>query len=104
MARAKERMQDRVGGSKIVVLASHSTGMLRDICNTGIVMEQGRLVHLGEIGSALEVYHRLMAELREQQESGLEQPGPIECKAYRSEERRVGNAWVGTSESEGAPD
>src|SRR3546814_5721862 len=30
MARAKERMQDRVGGSKIVVLASHSTGMLRD--------------------------------------------------------------------------
>src|SRR3546814_12840520 len=40
------------------------------------------LVHLGEIGSALEVYHRLMAELREKQESGLEQPGPIECKAY----------------------
>src|SRR3546814_15399109 len=75
-------MQDRVGGSKIVVLASHSTGMLRDICNKGIVMEQGRLVHLGEIGSALEVYHRLMAELREKQESGLEQPGPIECKAY----------------------
>src|SRR3546814_9735567 len=27
-------------------------------------------------------YHRLMAELREKQESGLEQPGPIECKAY----------------------
>src|SRR3546814_2891182 len=48
MARAKERMQDRVGGSKIVVLASHSTGMLRDICNKGIVLEHGRLVHLGE--------------------------------------------------------
>src|SRR3546814_10133796 len=56
--------------------------MLRDICNKGIVLEHGRLVHLGEIGSALEVYHRLMAALREKQESGLEQPGPIECKAY----------------------
>src|SRR3546814_994553 len=82
MARAKERMQDRVGGSKIVVLASHSTGMLRDICNKGIVLEHGRLVHLGAIGSALEVYHRLIAEWREKQEFGLEQPGPIECKAY----------------------
>src|SRR3546814_12451748 len=75
-------MQDRVGGSKIVVLASHSTGMLRDICNKGIVMEQGRLVHLGEIGSALEVYHRLMDELLDKQASGLAPPCPIECHAY----------------------
>src|SRR3546814_2228520 len=33
MRKAKERMQSRLGGSKIVVLASHSTGLLRDICN-----------------------------------------------------------------------
>jgi ABC-type polysaccharide/polyol phosphate transport system ATPase subunit len=67
MERAKERMQNRVGGSKIVVLASHSIGMLRDLCNKGIVLEQGRLVHAGEISSALEVYHQLMADLREKQ-------------------------------------
>lgn len=67
MARAKERMQDRVGGSKIVVLASHSIGLLRDICNKGIVLEQGRLVHAGEIESALKAYHGLMAKLREGQ-------------------------------------
>src|SRR5690606_24054577 len=40
MAKAKERMQSRVGGSKIVVLASHRTGLLRDICNRGIVIER----------------------------------------------------------------
>lgn len=68
MARAKARMQDRVGGSKIVVLASHSIGLLRDLCNKGIVLEQGRLVHAGDIGSALEAYHGLMAELQKERQ------------------------------------
>lgn len=65
MRKAKERMQNRVGGSKIVVLASHSTGLLRDICNRGIVLEQGRLVHAGDITSSLKHYHELLGRLRE---------------------------------------
>lgn len=64
MEKAKDRMQDRVGGSKIVVLASHSVGLLRDICNKGIVLEKGRLVHVGDITSALKCYHGMMAQLR----------------------------------------
>lgn len=68
MARAKERMQGRVGGSKIVVLASHSISLLNSICNKGIVLEQGRLVHAGDIGSALKVYHELMENLRKRSE------------------------------------
>ena len=64
MAKAKERMQSRVGGSKIVVLASHSTGLLRDICNRGVVLERGRLVYSGEITSSLKYYHELLAKLR----------------------------------------
>lgn len=64
MARAKERMQSRVSGSKIVVLASHSIGLLRDICNRGIVLEGGRLVHAGDIASSLRFYHEMMARLR----------------------------------------
>lgn len=61
MAKAKKRMQDRVGGSKIVVLASHSTGLLRDICNKGIVLERGRVVEFGAITTALRAYHNLVA-------------------------------------------
>lgn len=68
MAKAKARMQDRVGGSKIVVLASHSTGLLRDICNKGIVLERGRLLYAGEIISALRYYHQHLARLREKGE------------------------------------
>lgn len=64
MRKARERLQSRVGGSKIVVLASHSTGLLRDICNRGIVLEKGRLVHFGDITSALKHYHDLLAQLR----------------------------------------
>lgn len=69
MARAKERMQSRMGGSKIVMLASHSVGLLRDVCNKGIVLEQGRLVHAGDILSSLQYYHELMALLRSQGEN-----------------------------------
>lgn len=61
MAKAKERMADRVGGSSIVVLASHSVGLLRDICNKGIVLEKGRLVHHGDIVSALKCYHEMQS-------------------------------------------
>ena len=70
MARAKDRMQSRVGGSKILVLASHSVGLLRNICNRGIVLEQGRLVYQGDIVSSLAHYHALLAQLRIRAEPG----------------------------------
>lgn len=62
MEKAQERMADRVGGSKIVMLASHSVGLLRDICNKGLVIESGRLVFAGSIMESLRRYHALMAE------------------------------------------
>lgn len=64
MAKAKARMQSRVVGSKIVILASHSVGLLRDICNKGIVLEQGRIIYAGDIASSLQRYHALMASIR----------------------------------------
>jgi lipopolysaccharide transport system ATP-binding protein len=73
MAKAKERMRSRVGGSKIVVLASHSTGLLRDICNKAIVLERGKLAYQGEIADALGYYHELMAKLRAGEEMSIEQ-------------------------------
>lgn len=61
MTRAKERMQNRVGNSKIVVLASHSLGLLRDVCNKGIVLEGGRNTFFGDISDALKHYQYLMS-------------------------------------------
>jgi ABC-type polysaccharide/polyol phosphate transport system ATPase subunit len=65
--RARERMRSRVFGSEIVMLASHSIPLLRDICTRGIVLEAGRVVFHGDIQPALQAYHRLMAERRELQ-------------------------------------
>jgi len=78
MAKAKERMQNRVGGSKIVVLASHSMGLLRDICNKGIVLEGGRLVYAGDVMGSLKFYQGLMARVRaagDAQDEGVEDSG-----------------------------
>jgi lipopolysaccharide transport system ATP-binding protein len=74
MRRAKDRMQDRLGGSKIVVLASHSLGLVREVCNRGLVIERGRLVYDGEIGRALKHYQRLMMSPSERSEEPRE-PG-----------------------------
>lgn len=64
MAKAAARMQSRVDGSKIVVLASHSTSLIRELCNKAIVLDMGRLVYAGDIVSSLRYYHDLIASLR----------------------------------------
>lgn len=59
--KAKERLEDRVDSSKIVVLASHDAGMLRDICNRGMVIDHGRLLYIGDIEPAIAFYQDLLA-------------------------------------------
>jgi len=54
--KARARMTDRVRGSKIVVLASHNFQMLREVCNLGLVLDFGRVVHFGPIREAIDAY------------------------------------------------
>lgn len=89
MRRATERMKSRVGGSKVVVLASHSTGLLRDICNRGIVLERGRLVHSGDITSALKYYHDLLARLRAGMEIEVDVPTTAVAQVFGAVEEIV---------------
>jgi len=56
MMKAKERMKDRVAGSKVVVIASHGMGLLRDVCNQGLVLDRGRAVFYGGIKDAIKAY------------------------------------------------
>ncbi|MGY6519981.1 MAG: ABC transporter ATP-binding protein [Lysobacteraceae bacterium] len=59
---ARQRMIDRVDGSSILVMASHSNSLLRSMCQRGIVLEQGRVLHDGPIEDALEAYQALFPE------------------------------------------
>lgn len=58
--KATERLKSRVENAKIVVLASHNTSLLRDVCNKGLVLEQGRLAFFGEIEPAIKTYETML--------------------------------------------
>lgn len=57
--RARERMMDRVKGSKIVVIASHKQSLLKSLCTRGLLLDQGRVVFDGDVSEALAEYRRL---------------------------------------------
>jgi ABC-type polysaccharide/polyol phosphate transport system ATPase subunit len=48
--KAKERMEEMMASSKIVVLASHSKEIINKFCNKTIKLESGRIVEISEIG------------------------------------------------------
>lgn len=71
MLKAKERLLGQMSDETIVVLASHSAGLLRAMCTKAIVLEQGRIIHAGDIVPGLKFYHDHLARLREQAVQGL---------------------------------
>ena len=64
LEKAHRRLADFIGGSNIVVLATHSMKLLREWCNRGIVLEQGRVVFEGGIDGAIDAYHASSATER----------------------------------------
>jgi ABC-type polysaccharide/polyol phosphate transport system ATPase subunit len=60
-ARFTERMTHRVTAlverSSILVLASHSDGLIKDMCNKAVLMEQGRITPTGDVDDVLDKYH-----------------------------------------------
>jgi len=58
LAKAHKRMEDFVGGSRIMVLASHSMDLLQQWCNRGIFLHQGRVMAQGDIADAIAAYQR----------------------------------------------
>lgn len=58
LQKAKERMNDRVSGSKIIVLASHNDALLRRICSKGLVLDRGRVQYFGPVDAALDLYKK----------------------------------------------
>lgn len=57
--RAAARMDDFVGRSRILVLASHSDELIRRTCNKAGLMSGGRLLEIGDVDAILSRYHAL---------------------------------------------
>lgn len=62
--KAAARMDDFVGRSRIVVLASHSDELIRKICNKAALMNAGRLVEIGDVNTIIANYHKFSGAAR----------------------------------------
>lgn len=78
--RAKERMMDRVGGSKIVILATHSLALIRQVCNRAVLIDNGRVKSVGSVSKVVGVYKELLRRyayqetLKRQAQAGRDVP------------------------------
>lgn len=60
--KAQQRVFQLADRSSILIMASHSPGLLSSICSRGVYMEQGRIIADGPIREVIDVYHRTVAE------------------------------------------
>jgi len=58
--RAAKRMTEFIGRSRIMVLASHSEGMVRATCNKAALMHAGRILGVGSVQEILDRYYAIV--------------------------------------------
>lgn len=63
--KAQGRLRSRLHDSRIVVLASHSTGLLRELCNKALLLDEGKMVLFDSIEEGLRVYGDMVARMAE---------------------------------------
>jgi len=57
--KAKARIDNFLGKAHIVVLASHSSELIREICNKAVLMRAGRIIEFGTVEDILEMHASL---------------------------------------------
>lgn|GEM_PF-199610 len=100
LKRARQRMNDRVQGSKIVVLASHNDNLVRRICNKGLVLSGGRVEYFGDVGTALDLYKE---SVRVARSKDLEAAGEAPLKPVRKKAKAAKPATVAGASAEAKP-
>jgi ABC-2 type transport system ATP-binding protein len=61
LQKSKRRLADLVERSGLLVFASHSDEFLRDLCDSAIWMEHGRVKQQGELEEILRAYKGIPA-------------------------------------------
>lgn len=56
-AKAKKAFRDKVGQAS-VIMVSHSEGILKDLCEAGIYLKEGKATWFDDINEAIELYHQ----------------------------------------------
>jgi homopolymeric O-antigen transport system ATP-binding protein len=55
--KAKKRLMGQVAATKILVLATHSAAIVRDVCNRTLVLRDGQIMFDGEVEEAFKFYN-----------------------------------------------
>lgn len=61
--KAKDRMLSRFNGSRISIIASHSSNIIRSLCNKALVLDKGRIVFYGGMDEGLGFYKALVRKV-----------------------------------------
>ena len=56
LKKANEKLESFARESKLLVLASHSNKVLRDLCNKALLLEHGRIKAFGPLEEVIETY------------------------------------------------
>jgi ABC-type polysaccharide/polyol phosphate transport system ATPase subunit len=57
--RAKERVDSLIERSSILIIASHSDGLIKSLCNRAILLHSGRITAEGNVDDVIEAYRKL---------------------------------------------
>jgi ABC-type polysaccharide/polyol phosphate transport system ATPase subunit len=59
-AKAEKRLSSFMDSAGIMIMASHNAGMLRDFCNRGLVIHEGKILSDSGIEEAIATYQKLI--------------------------------------------
>ena len=54
------KMEDVARSGRTVLFVSHNMGAVRSLCNTGVVLNEGRVFQIGDVSECMETYFRLV--------------------------------------------
>lgn len=107
--RAQERLMGRFRGARIVVLASHNSELLRQMCNKTLVLDSGKMRFFGPIEEGIAVYKDMVsaAGLKQRDEIAAQDPllfgdvrGFVERISLRGDEIEVEGWAIGDRDRE----
>jgi ABC-2 type transport system ATP-binding protein/lipopolysaccharide transport system ATP-binding protein len=58
--KANERIWSLLNKTEILVLASHSDEMIKEMCNRAVLMHHGKILEIGNVSNVLRNYHDLL--------------------------------------------
>ena len=59
------KMQDVANTGRTVLFVSHNMGAIRSLCTRGVVLHQGRIHQIGDVGKSVEAYYRLIGVMEQ---------------------------------------